>query len=208
MICQGTKGHLDYVDYRFGCRCSEARESRRVYSKRWRNGKTLKLEATGSRRRLQAVCFMGWSVDYIYDNFNLAHSVQQNILSGKTQIILQSTYDSIILIYDKLSMQLGPSKQTREKAIQKGWHSCLAWDEETIDDPSEEPNLGNGEPVLDEILIEKITLGRERKPAATPERAEAFTRMWAKGLRSEDIAFLTGLDNKTIYRWFVYNDKR
>jgi hypothetical protein len=84
-------------------------------------------DATGSRRRLQALAVNGWPTRNLAD-----------IASGKTPTIRLRTSDGIRDLYEQLWDQPGPSQRTAAIAKGKGWLPALAWDDDLIDLPEHE----------------------------------------------------------------------
>jgi len=97
-------------------------------------------DATGSRRRLQALAVNGWPSRNLAKQ--LGHkdpATIQHIASGKTPTIRLRTKDGIRDLYEQLWDQPGPSKRTADIAKAKGWLPALAWDDDLIDRPEYQP---------------------------------------------------------------------
>jgi len=98
------------------------------------------VDATGSRRRLQALAVMGWSTRRIARELgNLDPQTYQYIESGRTKTIRRRTAQAITELYDRLWSQQGPSPRSTRVALTKGWVPPLAWDDDEIDDPKASP---------------------------------------------------------------------
>jgi lambda repressor-like predicted transcriptional regulator len=96
-------------------------------------------DATGSRRRLQALAVNGWPTRNLAAQ--LGHkdpATIQHVASGKTPTIRLRTKDGIRDLYERLWDQPGPSKRTADIAKGKGWLPALAWDDDLIDRPEHE----------------------------------------------------------------------
>lgn len=99
------------------------------------------VDATGSRRRLQALAVLGWSAREIAARLGrLDHQTYLNVQSGRTTVVRQHTVDDIARLYDDLWDKPGPSKRARTIALGKGWVPPLAWDDDAIDDPAATPH--------------------------------------------------------------------
>jgi hypothetical protein len=95
------------------------------------------VDATASRRRLQALAVMGWPTRGIAARLgNLDAQTYVYIQNGRTKTIRRRTEQAIADLYDELWDQRGPAARTRSIALRKGWLPPLAWDDETIDDPA------------------------------------------------------------------------
>jgi hypothetical protein len=98
------------------------------------------VDATGSRRRLQALAVNGWPSRNLAKQ--LGHkdpATIQNIASGKTPTIRLRTKDAIRDLYERLWDQPGPSVRAANLAKAKGWMPALAWDDDLIDRPDHQP---------------------------------------------------------------------
>lgn len=108
-------------------------------------GATVQVDATGTRRRIQALVVMGWSLSKIAVRIGAAPT---NI--GKTMrsaTVYASTARAIRDVYNELWDQPPPEDTHRDRiaasrarsyARRQGWVSPLAWDED-IDDPKARP---------------------------------------------------------------------
>jgi hypothetical protein len=141
---QQLRRHGTYSAYRYGCRCPDACTDNRNYRKRQLAGiNTPRLtDATGTRRRLQALCALGWTTDIIGQHLHVDGKVIRHFIQTKT--VTTTTASRVRAIYDQLSMTPGPSTITRKRSAAKAWVVPLAWDDDSIDDPHAEPNHAAG----------------------------------------------------------------
>jgi len=124
------------------------------------------IDATGSRRRLQALAVNGWSTRSLATRLGHKHpTTVQDIASGKTPTIRLRSMEAIRDLYEQLWDQPGPSQRTAAIAKSKGWLPALAWDDDLIDRPEHEaedvrrrgmPGGGSG------ITLEDIEEAREQ----------------------------------------------
>ena len=97
------------------------------------------VDATGSRRRLQALAVNGWSTRNLAAQLGHKHATTvQDIASGKIPTIRLRSMDAIRDLYERLWDQPGPSQRTAAIARAKGWLPALAWDDDLIDRPEHE----------------------------------------------------------------------
>lgn len=104
------------------------------------------VDATGTVRRLQALVSLGWDGKYLNGRLNTGSATSWKLLTGKQTTVTVGMRDRVRDLYDELSLTPRPpsGKTTRAQnmARARGWASALAWDEDTIDDPSAVPNCG------------------------------------------------------------------
>lgn len=132
--------HGTRTAYQGGCRCTASRILETLYQRERRSNPTpRKVPATGTRRRIQALYRMGWTGQHIADRLGVAHS-QISIIQRGRQVVLRSTAERMVAVYDQMSMTPGPSLITRQYAIRRGWAPPLAWDDDCIDDPAAKPD--------------------------------------------------------------------
>lgn len=100
------------------------------------------VDATASRRRLQALAVMGWPTRQIAARLgNLDAQTYVYIANGRTRTIRRRTQEAIAELYDELWDVPGPSQRTRSIALGKGWLPPLAWDDDDIADPAATPHV-------------------------------------------------------------------
>lgn len=132
-----TRGHAA------GCRqtcCREARNLDEARRRKYRQvlGITRSVDATGTRRRIQALMALGWPGHAIagHCGWRTGEAVFEITRRNWVQ---RSTAEAVAHVYEHLSMTPGPSAQTRARAARMGWPPPLAWDD--IDNPDEQPDV-------------------------------------------------------------------
>ncbi|QIK82425.1 hypothetical protein [Sanguibacter sp. HDW7] len=100
--------------------------------------------AVGTRRRLQALACLGWSVKALAEAYRVHYSLLDRAMRG--DLTTARTARTVRGMYDDLSMRRRaggrPSAvaRTLNDAARRGWAPPLAWDD--IDDPTETPDVG------------------------------------------------------------------
>ena len=98
------------------------------------------VDATGSRRRLQALAVNGYSTRDLAGRLGHKHAATvQDIASGKTPTVRYRTMDAIRDLYEELWDKPGGNDRSASIARSKGWLPALAWDDDLIDRPDHEP---------------------------------------------------------------------
>lgn len=86
---------------------------------------------TGTARRLQALCALGWPSGLLADRLGLAsaHGHVAELTRGEHDRVQASTARRVESLYDQLSMTVGPSQRVRDESQRKGWAPPMAWDD-------------------------------------------------------------------------------
>jgi hypothetical protein len=153
-------------------------------------GGGVKQDATGTRRRLQALVAMGWSQSKLGYRLGVLPS-NFTALLDRDQVLV-STARAVAELYDQLWSTLPPnatwherSSVTRAKrhAAAHGWVPPLGWDDETIDDPQALPTgEQDDDELVDEVAVERVLAGHAAAGSLTKaERLEAARRIVAGG---------------------------
>lgn len=106
------------------------------------------IDATSSRRRLQALAVQGFPLSYISPEVDMGKAVLMSLRSGANRNTLVSCSVKIRLVHDELwdadPLELGvlprSSNTAKSCAARGGWFPTEAWAD--IDDPDCEPKLG------------------------------------------------------------------
>lgn len=108
----------------------------------WRSGhERAYVSAAGSRRRLRALCATGHTTHALAGEMGVTQKAVSNLSSGAQEFVTVGLAKSVSDLFDRLQLSPGRSAIARKRALAKGWHPPLAWDEETIDDPGAVPQL-------------------------------------------------------------------
>ncbi|MDN3356040.1 hypothetical protein [Actinomadura sp. DC4] len=108
----------------------------------------------GTQRRLRALSAIGWSVSQLADRFNpgtTKHPLTTLMAAGPDRRVTVATARRVRDIYDELwnvdpvtaGAIPGLAQLVRDRAAAKGWVPPQAWDDDTIDDPAAQPDLGD-----------------------------------------------------------------
>lgn len=111
-----------------------------------------KVDATGTRRRLQGLVTLGYSQSKLAERLGVGPANFGTMFHHRGQV-LKATADAVQVIYDELSMtpavptsshDAGGIQRAKNRAAYFKWLPPLAWDDEAIDDPTATP-AGIGE---------------------------------------------------------------
>lgn len=107
----------------------------------------VRVDATGTRRRVQALVALGWSVQSIADRSGIDRQILDRLVMGRW-FTTGRTVRQVREIYDALSSTTPPETNQRERisasrarrrAEAEGWLLPAWWDDDTIDDPAADP---------------------------------------------------------------------
>jgi len=145
------------------------------------------VDGAGTRRRLQALLRAGWSHPAMQAATGVSTKmlVRQNV----TGMVTADVAERVRVVFDALSMRPGPSPITARRAAALGYLPPLAWDDDTIDDPTAQPSIprdlaGVPDPITVDLLIEGAIPASKVRAA---ERREAIRVLAGRGLDDRQI---------------------
>lgn len=104
-------------------------------------------DATGTRRRLQALAACGWSLRTQAAYLGMTRQGLTNISSGRNKYVKTTTAAAVRALYDRL-WDVPPSTRTHSQSLsvsvtlavarRHGWLPPAAWDDDLIDLPTDE----------------------------------------------------------------------
>lgn len=170
------------------CRTARAKQNSDYRKRAYLHGRTL-VDATGTRRRVQALMRLGWTTRALapHCGWRSAEAVQRLITVTK---VTRATAAKVARVYDALSMVLGPSQRVAAYAERAGWPAPLCWDDGAIDDPAAAP----------------YSCREERSSTARRlARVEDYHDLRGMGLSDADIARRWGISDEGMERWLYRN---
>lgn len=146
-----------------GCTCPDATAANRRYARFQYAGKAHlcpdvdhRVDATGTRRRIQALYAIGYREDDLarrlgYTNSKRVFAEQACVIpfmhnSNSRGRVYQSTAAKVAALYEELRNVPGPSKHLRQRARRFGWFRPDEWDTADIDDPDSTPDVAGTRP--------------------------------------------------------------
>lgn len=107
------------------------------------------VDGAGTRRRLRALVVRGWTAVRLAEQLGCTSpNVRQAVLKGEDEPTLARFALTVRDLYDELwdqeppcgnGYELGQAKRGMKDAIERGWAPPMAWDEESIDNPTAGP---------------------------------------------------------------------
>lgn len=195
------KRHDTYSSVRYGCTCRAALADKRRYQKLHFHGyaKSRRLDATGTRRRLQALFVLGHSRKYLGDCLGIGERGVAWHLNDETVTLSFAT--RVKRVYELLSGTPGTSVRTQENARRRGWVPPLAWDDDEIDDPKAQPKGAVVSHGIDEFAVQLAVKGELGKQKLTRREAHvAIRRMRELGVPTAEIARRANVSERTVHR--------
>lgn len=141
------------------------------------------VDATGTRRRIQALAVLGYNLTDIARQIGVAQSSLQQTIDGRWERVRTPVAAKVARVYRQLSTTPAPptrtAEQARNQAMAEGWHGPMAWAD--IDDPRCEPD--------------------PQEPTA-PRHVDAddVAELAARGLDDEEIGRRLGVSARTVLR--------
>lgn len=171
-----------------------------------------KIDATGTRRRVQALMVLGWSIPQIGARADVDRQVLDAVVYGRRNLVTAVRARAVCDVYDELwntqpptgdKFALIAANRTRRRAAAAGWAGPLAWDDDTIDDPQAAPDLGAVAPVkggvtADERLDDWLDLVRSGEHPVHAARRAGYTA--ADGWQTVRTV-ATRLDRRDVLDW-------
>jgi predicted nucleic acid-binding protein len=116
------------------------------------------VSVVGATRRVQALCWMGWSLQAQADRIGMYMQQVWQVAHGKQSAVTTTTDATFRALFEQLSATRGPSVRAHNAAVRSGWVPPLAWDD--IDDPAGVPDLGGDDSDhVDEVAVERAVAG-------------------------------------------------
>ena len=133
-------------------------------------GRTTAVDATGTRRRLQALVAIGWSQRTLAGRLGMYPHAIGDITQGREKVAA-GTAVAVRKLFAEMWTVLPPETTPRERlaadrarkmAHARGWVSPMAWDSDEIDDPDAVPQVGEDPSRLSVIVhyADKLTSGQ------------------------------------------------
>jgi hypothetical protein len=169
-------------------------------------GGAAKVDATGTRRRVQALVAIGWSQSKLADQIGMTPSNFGQMLQRDK--VMAHTARSVIDLYERLWNTAPPESDWRDKiaasrarhyAAERGWVPPLGWDEADLDDPAAGPAEAAEAVGVDEIAVE-LALSGNRVSLSRIEAAEVVRIGTERGMSARRLAELTGRTTRSIHR--------
>ena len=183
-----------------------------------------RIDATGTRRRLQALTALGWSAACLTLHTDRTVRTLRRLLSADE--VTAETARCVAALYEQLRTarpprRTGPERAAADRAVSRartaGWRPPFGWDDidtdqdETHQAPTsggatgigtagvDPNNFVRGDICLDEVAVERAMTG-ERLPLTKTERCEAVARLTHQGLSARRIAELLHTTSRTVTR--------
>lgn len=102
--------------------------------------------SVGTIRRIQSLMALGWPAYTLSAMLGWERSWTSKVLRGNGWV-RASTAADVAALYVRLQLTPGTSGRARNHAHRNGWVPPFAWDEDSIDDPTAQPNVGAHEPI-------------------------------------------------------------
>lgn len=197
--------------YRYDeCRCALGRGYQAAKEAKRRKRKALGfgpafVDATGARRRLQALMTLGYTATQLGRSAGVSRYVIHDII--ETQRLVQRGKLALVAdLYDELWDAPPPANQGQRyvsnMAARRGWAPPMAWDDDTIDDPTAEPRLEAAGEFVDQVLVSRVLNGEALVTSLSQLEKDAAARVLIKrGYRASMLAKRLNVSGSRAARW-------
>lgn len=158
----------------------------------------------GSRRRVEALMWRGWSGVYLGQRLGMTH---QAVYSIRTRADRITAFNArrIAALFDELETKDGPSAHTRTRALRAGYAPPAAWDEDTIDDPDAQPFVAAEVPRdaddVDEVaVLRAVAHGATHDDLTIAERRTVVEQLARAGWSDAEVGEWLGVTARTVER--------
>lgn len=170
------------------------------------------VDATGTRRRIQALVCAGWSVAQLAsragrERSNFWVSVSSDRVELETREIVRVLYNELWRTDPQAcGVPAHVVTRARNHARRNGWAPAGAWDDDTIDDTNALPDLGEGPDLVDPVAVARFIEGTD-VDLNRLERLAAALAMTDAGQSARAIAARLNVTPRTIIRWRAANER-
>lgn len=196
-----------------GCTCPTAREIVSRYNKRREAGYVLPLiDATGTRRRLQALAYDGWALERLAAMAEAGPEtfgrVQRNARGPKVR---PETAAKVRALFDRLAASQGGSARTASHARRQGWLPWHVWEAVDIDDPDALPDVQETSHTVfhtdvDEVAVARFVNGDNGIRLNRAERWAAYLSMRGRHVTHNQASMRLGLSGSAAKAWSARYD--
>ena len=169
-----------------------------------------RVDATGTRRRLQALIAIGWPAELLADQLGRRPNSLSRSMTAAS--VTARTAQDVATLYERLwnsrpprmtSAQRATADAAQAHAAARGWLPPLAWDD--IDTDPTPPLATAGAPQrndIDQIAVDRALAGDHitYHDLTTVEQQEVVRRLTARGSSIRDIAAQLGTTKRTVSR--------
>ena len=209
--------HGSYLRYvKHGCRCDLCRAADTRVRKRRRyrtkdQAIPLRVNAVGSRRRLQALACLGWTLPELERRAGERPKYYNEMMYAPSKTLDRGRAERISSLYDELWDQEPPQVDEADRfraayakttARRNGWAPPMAWAGIDMDDPEAQPALDaelDDDEDFDWVKVERVLDGRARASKLNrAEKRQVVLTMTARGVPPWAIAERTGMALRTV----------
>jgi AraC-like DNA-binding protein len=171
-----------------------------------------RVDATGTRRRLQALMATGWTVELLAAELGRRPKTLHRSMTSAS--VTARTAHEVASLYERLfnatppratSEQRAAADAARAHAAAQRWLPPLAWDDIDTDTTAAAPDVpaaGSQRNDIDEVAVERALAGDRitYDDLTADEQQEVIRRLTARGASIRDIAARLGTTKRTVSR--------
>ncbi len=166
-----------------------------------------RVDATGTRRRLQALVAQGWTQTRLAELVgispaNFGHLIHAHgAVNARTARTVRDLYDQLWKAdpaHGANGYVRGGISKAKACARRRGWVGPLAWDDDTIDDPNAAPDLGSDADVVDAVAQRRRAEGDRTVRLTRAQQRAAVRDLLEAGHNRTQIAAALGMSSATV----------
>ena len=155
----------------------------------------LSVDATGTRRRVEALARMGWTARVVSESVDLRPSTLSKMFWRGT--VSRAIANRVARFYGQNSGTFGGDRRIAAKSATLGYAPPIAWEDVDIDDPMARPNVTG----YDEGRVRAYLSGEQPVGLTKADKTEAVARLVDEGLTPLDAARAVGVRALDVQRW-------
>lgn len=169
-------------------------------------GSVVLVDATGTRRRMQALVAIGWSISCLGRRLgitNIHNTIASDQVYARTALAVSQLYAELwdVRPPETTHRERYSASRARNYAAAHGWLPPIWWDDDMIEDPQHEPTIDLDEPRgVDEVAIRRRIGGDRTVHLTRAERWHLIRLMHADGHNDQQIARRTGINDRQVLR--------
>lgn len=183
--CPSPRHGEYWMAAKYGCTCFDTRVAYSAWRQAFRGGQRRIVDATAATRICQGLPHYGYTAERIVELSGVSERLVRELQTGRKTTLLRTRDKMLRAVASRARLDVHlhdyAGSCARRNARRRGWVPLAAWDDDTIGDPSVEPDLGAlVDDAVDEVAVARAVRG-ERLRLNQAEEAAALRLGLAQG---------------------------